>query len=204
MMFEPMMARDIEKKFFFRETSKEMGYTALRTGLATLNHPYSNEYINANFNLNMITPNPAKEKLYKAFMNKLILSSSGDEYLYKNIGMTYMAPDYETISRMTEVADNFGISYKMLDPNNSESIGLNPFVFKDPIKASLAISAILQQMYIAEFNSSNTTGIMNSNNAQDTTLANQAIENLVILLKLIFPKINEGMLPTLEDLLQKY
>lgn len=201
MMFEPMMARDIEKKFFFRETSKEMGYTALRTGLATLNHPYSNEYINANFNLNMITPNPAKEKLYKAFMNKLILSSSGDEYLYKNIGMTYMAPDYETISRMTEVADNFGISYKMLDPNNPESIGLNPFVFKDPIKASLAISAILQQMYIAEFNSSNTTGIMNSNNAQDTTLANQAIENLVILLKLIFPKINEGMLPTLEDLL---
>ena len=26
--------------------SKEMGYTALRTGLATLNSPYSNEYIN--------------------------------------------------------------------------------------------------------------------------------------------------------------
>lgn len=202
MVFEPMLARDIEKKFFFRETAKEMGYTALRTGLATLNHPYSNEYINKNFTLNMITPNPAKEKIYKAFMNKLILSNNGDEYLYKNIGMTYMAPDYETLSRMTEVAENFGIDYKMIDPNDPTSAGLNPFVYKDPIKASLAISAILQQMYIAEFTSSNTSGsLMNSNNAQDTTLANQAIENLVILLKLIFPIINEGMLPTLEDLL---
>lgn len=201
-VFEPMIARDIEKKFFFRESSKEMGYTALRTGLATLNCPYSNEYINSNFSLNMITPNPAKEKLYKSFMNKLIISSANNTYLYKNLGITYMAPDYETLTRMTDVAKNFGINYKMIDPNDPMSSGLNPFVYQDPMKASLAISAILQQMYAAEFNSSNTSGsLTNSSNAQDTTLANQAVENLVILLKLIFPKINEGMLPTLEDLL---
>ena len=200
-VFEPMMARDLEKKAFFRESSKELGYAALRTGLATLNIPYSNEYLNANFNLNMLTPNPDKEKLYKSFMNKLIISSSNDEYLYKNLGLTYMAPDYETIEHMTEVADNFGFNYKILDPNNPQSDGLNPFVYNDPIKASLAISAILQQMYLAEFSSANISGVTNSNNAQNTTLANQAIENLVILLKLIFPKLNEGMIPTLEDLL---
>ena len=201
MVFEPMMARDLEKKFFFRESSKELGYAALRTGLATLNMPYSNEYLNENFNLNMLTPNTDKEKLYKSFMNKLIISNNNGEYIYKNIGITYMAPDYETITHMTEVADNFGFNYKIIDPNNPLSDGLNPFVYNDPIKASLAISAILQQMYLAEFSSSNLSGVTNSNNAQNTTLANQAVENLVILLKLIFPKLNEGMIPTLEDLL---
>ena len=199
MMFEPMIARDLEKKFFFRESYKELGYAALRTGLATLNMPYSNEYLNENFNLNMLTPNSDKEKLYKSFMNKLILSSNNDEYLYKNVGLTYMAPDYETIEHMTEVADNFGFNYKIIDPNNPMSDGLNPFVYKDPIKAALTISAILQRLYRANLISSD--GVINSNNAQDTALADQAIENLVILLILIFPKLNEGMIPTLEDLL---
>ena len=48
-MIEPMCAGDIEKKFFFRETSKELGFTALKTRIATLNCPYDNDYLNANF-----------------------------------------------------------------------------------------------------------------------------------------------------------
>ena len=35
-----MIARDIEKKYFFKEVSKEMGFTALKTGIAFLNKPY--------------------------------------------------------------------------------------------------------------------------------------------------------------------
>ena len=191
MAFEPMIARDIEKKFFFRESAKEMGYTALKTGLATLNSPYSNEYLNENFNLNMLVPNLAKEKIYKAFMSKLIVSSN-KEYLYKNLGITYMAPDYESISRMTEVANNFNIPYSIIDPNDPSSIGLNPFVYKDPVKASLAISSILKQMQLAEYETQNMTGFTNSNMAYHTTLGTQAIENLVILLKTVFPKVNDG------------
>lgn len=42
LLFEPMIAKDIDKKYFFREISKEMGFTALKTGIATLNCPYSN------------------------------------------------------------------------------------------------------------------------------------------------------------------
>ncbi len=42
-----MIARDIEKKkYFFKEVSKEMGFTALKTGIAFLNKPYSNDYLN--------------------------------------------------------------------------------------------------------------------------------------------------------------
>ena len=48
-----MIAKDMENKYFFRETSKELAYTALKTNIATLNNPYSNEYINSNFSLNM-------------------------------------------------------------------------------------------------------------------------------------------------------
>ena len=54
MIYEPMLARDLEKKYFFKEASKEMGYTALRTGLAMLEKPYSNDYLNKNFSLNML------------------------------------------------------------------------------------------------------------------------------------------------------
>ena len=56
MVFEPMMARDLERKYFFKEASKEMAYTALKTGIATLNCPYDNDYINNNFELTMISP----------------------------------------------------------------------------------------------------------------------------------------------------
>ena len=198
MLFEPMIARDFEKMFFFRETSKEMGYTALRTGLATLSHPYSNEYLNEHFNLNMLVPNQNKEKLYKAFMSKMILSSNNNEYKYKNLGVTYIAPDYESISHMKEVADNFGLPYSVIDPNDPSSIGLNPFVYKDPIKASLAVSSILLRLFISDM--PNYTNINNSMNTLTVSLANQAVENLVILLKVVYPKVNNGALPTLEDL----
>src|SRR5699024_10682701 len=35
MIYEPMLAIDINKKFFFKEVSKELGFTALKTRIAT-------------------------------------------------------------------------------------------------------------------------------------------------------------------------
>ena len=49
-----------------------MGYTALKTGIANLNCPYTNDYINKNFNLNMLTPIQGKENLYNAYMKNMI------------------------------------------------------------------------------------------------------------------------------------
>ena len=65
LIYEPMIARDISRKSFFREVSKELGFTALKTGIATLNCPYGNDYINKNFTLDMLVPNPLKLDLYK-------------------------------------------------------------------------------------------------------------------------------------------
>ena len=195
MMYEPMIARDIEKKYFFKETAKELGYTALKTNIATLNSPYSNDYINENFSLNMITPVAGKEKVFKIFFDKLIYEYNGDKSVYKNLGITYMAPDYESISHIKDVASNFGMKYHVIDPNDSGSIGLNPFTYEDPIKTAIAISSILKRMYTTENHHSG------HDEAYMDNVVTQAIENLVLLLKEVYPRVNDGLLPNLEDLL---
>lgn len=198
MMFEPMIARDIERKYFFREAAKEMAYTALRTGIATLNCPYANDYINENFSLNMVIPVFSKEKLFKAYFAKLTYNYAGENSTYRNLGLTYLAPDYESISHMKDVASNFGINYKIIDPNDTNSIGLNPFIFNDPIKTSVAISSVLKRIYDAESVSRSTS----VDEAFMQNIVTQAIENLSLLLKELYPRLNQGAIPTLEDLLK--
>ena len=195
MVFEPMIARDMEKKYFLKETSKELAYTALKTNIATLSNPYSNDYINSNFSLNMIIPSTGKEKVFKAFFSKLTYHYDGDKSVYKNLGVTYLAPDIESVNRLTEVADNFGIKYNLIDPSNPEaSIGLNPFSYKDPIKTSIAISAILKRIYFSD--------VPNHDEAYMRNVVSQAIENLVLLLKEMYPRLHDGDLPSLEDLFE--
>lgn len=198
MIFEPMVARDLEKKYFFKEAAKEMGYTALRTGLANLNSPYSNEYINDNFSLNMLKPIESKEKLYKAYMSKLILAQEDDNYIYKDIGLTYMAPDYETIINIKDVAKNFGLKYHIVDPTDPNSAGINPFIFNDPVKTSIAISSVLKVMFQEE--TERTTHALTDTYLQN--LAAQAVENLTLLLYEMYPLEHENEIPTLEDLLK--
>lgn len=195
MVFEPMIARDIEKKYFFKEVSKEMGFTALKTGLATLVAPYNNDYLNDNFNLNMLKPNEGKFKLYKAYMKKLIMeASSPDKITYKTLGVTAMSPDYESTMHMIDVAKNFSIPYNIVDPDNRDSIGINPFVFDDPSKTAIAISSVLKGMY--------STTHTDVEEAFRENVTAQAIENLSILLKEMYPRLNNDELPNLEDMLE--
>lgn len=194
MMFEPMIARDLEKKYFFKEVSKEMGFTALKTGLATLNCPYTNEYINKNFSLNMLTPNENKEKVYRTYMNNLIYNYAGENTVYKNLGLTSISPDYETIQNTTQVARNFNIPFNIVDPNNPDSIGINPFVHDNPSKTAIVISSVLRGMYKATHT--------DMDEVYKENAAIQAIENLSILLKEMYPRLHDGLLPNLEDMLK--
>ena len=127
MVYEPMIARDIDKKFFFKELSKEMAFTALKTGIATLKYPYNNDYINKNFNLNMLKPNPSKLQLYQAFMKKLILNASQDSIVYRNLGITYISPDFESVSHVLNVADNYKMPVNLIDPNDMNSPRIKSF-----------------------------------------------------------------------------
>lgn len=194
MVFEPMIARDLEKKFFFKEVSKEMGFTALKTGIAHLNRPYNNDYLNENFTLNMLTPTAGKEDLYKAYMNKMICAETSNGFIYKNLGITSVSPDIESTNNMAEVARNFNIPVNIIDPNDPNSPGLNPFVFDNPTATSITISTVLKGMY-------NTTHTDVEQAFRENTAA-QAIENLSILLKVMYPRLHNGDLPNLEDMLK--
>lgn len=193
MLFEPMMAKDIEKKAFFKDASKELGFTALKTKIAFLNAPYDNDYLNKNFTLNMISPNEGKEKVFSAFLHKMTISTQGGKPVYRDLGLTSMSPDYESTSRILEVANNYNIPVNLIDPNNSKSIGLNPFAFEDPIKIAIIISSVLKEMY-----SRAGTDIEES---YRQNLSLQAVENICILLKEMYPKSHNEDLPTMEDML---
>ncbi len=195
MVMEPMIARDLEKKFFFREISKEMGYTALKTNIAVLNKPYDNEYLNKNFHLSMLTPVEGKERVYKAYMNKMISEITPDgEIVYKNFGITVVSPDSDHTDRIREVAENFNIPVIEIDPKNPNSIGINPFIIGDPALCGLIISLAIRGLY----NPASFTAEMAY--AEDISI--QAIQNLVILLKVMYPRMNDGLMPNLQDLLK--
>lgn len=198
LVFEPMVARDIEKKYFFKNTAKEMGFTALRTGIASLNCPYTNDYVNANFNLNMLSQVQGKENLFKAYMNNMILGESNGKYVYRNLGITSISPDYESISHMIEVAENYNVAYSVVDPNDSSSIGLNPFVYENPLKAAGVFNYVLKAMYQGTLNDVEKVNLEND--------ANEALENTCTLLKVTYPIIykDRDYLPTLEDVLKVF
>lgn len=193
MVYEPMLARDIERKSFFREVSKEMGFTALKTGLASLNCPYDNDYINEHFSLDMLIPNPDKIDTYKNYMKKMIISSSGDKITYRNMGITYVSDEHESIERVAKVASNFHIPVNIIDPNSTTSPGINPFVYQDPIKTGVAISSVLKGLFVRSR--------PDLELAYRENEAVQVIENISILLKEMYPLENEGLLPNLEDML---
>ena len=197
MIFEPMLAKDMEKKFFLKEASKEIGFTALRTGLANLNCPYTNDFINKNFTLNMLTPIASKEKIFKTYVSKLTFSYAGENSVYKNLGLTYIALDGELLEHMKGVANNFGFNYYVVDTNDPNSIGLNPFAFKDPYKVSMTISSIFKRMFI---NSPITREQIFS--AFNPNFIIEAIENLTLLLAEVYPTLNNGKLPTFETLIE--
>ena len=192
LIFEPWVAQDIDKKYFFKECAKTMGYACLKTGLATLSAPYDNDYINTNFSLNMIKPVESRMGIYKKYLKNLIYATSGSNIIYRDLGITYMAPDYETISKIKNVADNFGIPVNLIDPDSQSSPGLNPFAFEDPTQTAIAISTVLKGLY-----SDKNPGMEMAYRENQTS---QIIENLTILLRLIYPKMNEGKLPNIEDL----
>lgn len=193
MIFEPWVCQDINKKFFYRETSKTLAFAALKAGIATLNAPYDNDYINSNFSLNMLIPVDSKTKLFKAYFNKMILAETSSKTIFRDLGITYMSPDYETIDKISKVCDNFGFNYNIIDPDNPNSIGLNPFSFDDPIQTALAISTVLKGFYTDK---NPEQEIMYREN-----LSNQIIENLAILLKIEYPKLNNDKLPNINDML---
>ena len=191
---EPMCANDIERKFFFRELSKKLAYNALQAGLAEINVPYSNDYLNKNFSLSFLTPKESRFSDYKNYVKDMVkfVDPETNQIYYRDLGFTLVAPDNACIERVQKVAAAYNIPVNVIDPTNPNSLGINPFTGKDPAKIAAIISTVLKAMNEADGGKDDTFF---------QSVAQQAFENLAILLKLIYPRMHNGEIPTLEDML---
>lgn len=193
MVLLPMSARDLEKKYFIREYSKKVAYSLLKDGIAYIEGPYTNEYINLNFTLNYINPRKGYEKEFYSRLSELILykNESTGEVSYRNVGITVVENDGKYVDDFTKVAHNFDIDVVTIDPINPDTMSMNPFAIKDPAKVASIIADVLKSMSQSEGNE----------DAFFSQVTTDAFQNLAILLKEMYPLSHNGELPSLEDML---
>ena len=179
----PMSALDLEKKFFFRELSKKIGYSMLKKGIAYVVGPYNNEYINKNFTLNFLKPKRGMEEQFLLQVRNLIQykdEATGD-IVYKNLGITIVENDGKFISDFVGVAKNFDIEVLSVDPSNPEhTLSINPFAIEDPNKVASIIADVLKSMYEDQ-------GGGSPGDPFFTQVTLDAFQNLGILLKEMYP-----------------
>lgn len=192
----PMCASDLEKKFFFQEELKKMAVEALDKGYAYIDAPFSSEELNTHFSMEYIKPKQNREKEFDDIFKSMTKYSAmnSDTKIYKNLGITVVEPDGKFCSDFRDVARNYGIEVKVVDPQDPNTYGINPFQNKDPDKAASIIATVLKGMYESE----NPGG----NNVFFGQVTQQALENIALLLKVMYPRLHDGEMPTLEDMLK--
>lgn len=194
----PMSALDLEKKYFFREYSKKLGYAMLKKGIAYMNGPYNNDYINKSFSMKYLKPKRGMEDHFNSEVKSIIqyTDNSSDEVVYRDIGITVIENDGKFISDFTGVAKNFDIPVLAVDPINVEStLSINPFAIPDPPKVASIIADVLKSMY--EDQGGGAPG-----DPFFTQVTLDAFQNLAILLKEMYPILNDGEVASLEDMLE--
>ncbi len=194
----PMSAFDLEKKFFFREYAKKIGYSILKRGIAYMPGPFDNEYVNRNFNLNMLKPKRGKEEEFMDAVSPMVqyMDNSTGEITYRNVGITIVENDGNFISQFKGVADNFDIDVLTIDPASPETtLSINPFAIPDPAKVASIVADVLNSMY-------ESNGGGKSGDPFFTQVTIDAFQNLSILLKEMYPILHDGEIASLEDMLE--
>lgn len=192
----PMSAMDLEKKYFFREYSKKAGYGLLKKGIAYIEGPFSNEYLNENFNLSLIKPKKGFEEEFDKDLKNVFLGIDPEtgEKIYKDLGITIVENDGKFIQDFRKVAENFKIKVNSIDPLDPDTRSINPFAIENPSKVASIIADVLKSMYESE-------GGGGAGDPFFTQVTLDAFQNLAILLKEMHPILNNGELPNLEDML---
>ncbi len=187
---EPMIAKDIEKKFFFRNAVKSLGHSLLKANIANIKPEYQNLDLNSNFTLDMLEPRKGREKLFHTYLAKIKTSLDENDMTAKDLGIVYLASEIESIEKLIKVADNYGVNYKLVDAINPEAYGINPFSNPDPEGAAMAVSMMVNSMI--DYSTGETMVKQNFD-------ATRAVENVAIILRVAYKKKYGAMLPTLED-----
>ncbi len=192
----PMSALDLEKKFFFREYAKKIGYSMLKRGIAYMNGPYDNRYVNRNFTLNLLKPKTGMESQFDSEVAPLVQykDNATGVTTYRNLGITVLENDGNFISQFIGVANNFDIDVLSIDPASPETtLSINPFAIPDPAKVASIVADVLMAMYGSE---------SKNNDPFFTQVTIDAFQNLSILLKEMYPILHNGEVASLEDMLE--
>ncbi|MDD3303713.1 MAG: TraM recognition domain-containing protein [Clostridia bacterium] len=198
MVLLPMSALDLEKKFFFREFSKKIGYSMLKSGVAYMNGPFNNEFVNQNFSLTYLRPRRGREEEFMNNVKPIVqyIDNSNGQISYKNLGITIIENDGKFISDFTGVAKNFEIDILAIDPASPETtLSINPFAIPDPAKVASIVADVLNAMY-------ESTGGGKAGDPFFTQVTIDAFQNLSILLKEMYPILHDGEVASLEDMLE--
>ena len=193
----PMSALDLEKKFFYREYAKKVGYSLLKRGIAYMKGPFDNRYMNRNFSLSYLRPKTGMESQFESEVEPLVQykDNATNNTTYRNLGLTIVENDGNFISKFIGVANNFDIDVLSIDPASPETtLSINPFAIPDPSKVASIIADVLMAMYGSE-----------SKGTSDpffTQVTMDAFQNLSILLKEMYPILHNGEIASLEDMLE--
>ena len=194
----PMSAFDLEKKFFFREYAKKIGYSMLKRGIAYMGGPFTNGYINRNFSLNYLRPRRGMEEQFMTEVKPIMqyIDNSTGEITYRNLGITVLENDGNFISQFIGVAKNFDIEVLTIDPAAPETtLSINPFAIPDASKCASIIGDVLNAMY-------ESTGGGKPGDPFFTQVTMDAFQNLSILLKEMYPILHNGEMASLENMLE--
>ena len=194
----PMSAFDLEKKFFFREYGKKIGYSMLKKGIAYIRGPLDNEYVNRNFTLDMLVPKRGMEEQFMDEVSPMVqyFDNATGKVTYRNLGVTIVENDGNFISQFIGVAKNFDIDVKSVDPASPETtLSINPFAIPDPSKVASIVADVLNSMY-------ESTGGGKAGDPFFTQVTIDAFQNLSILLKEMYPRLHNGEIASLEDMLE--
>lgn len=194
----PMSAFDLEKKFFFREYSKRIGYSLLKRGVAYMQGPYNNEFMNKHFDLKFLKPRRGMEEEFLDAVKPMLQykDNATGEIVYRNLGMTVIENDGNFISKVIGVANNFELEVLNVDPGiPDKTLSINPFAIPDPAKVASIIADVLNAMY-------ESTGGGKAGDPFFTQVTMDAFQNLSILLKEMYPILHNGEIASLEDMLE--
>lgn len=144
----------------------------------------------------VITP---KKDSYSRYSFNITVDEHGEgKIIYRNLGVTVIAPDGGLAKDTVEIAESNGVNVHRIDPKMEEILKggiakFNPLLVGTPEKAGDILSSILVAM-------EQTSG--KDSNPYFTNASIRAIRNVVILQKVMHPILNNGENPVLTDILE--
>ena len=179
------------EKYINDDGEEEIRYIQKEIGTSESNKDIYSEYLDVR-----IKP---KMDNYSDYSIEIIIDEeSNGKIIYRDLGVTVIAPDGGLSKDTVEIAEENNIKVHKIDPKKEEIdkgyiAKFNPLLVGSPEKAGDIVSSILVAM---EQNSGKDA------NPYYTNASIRAVRNVIILLKVMYPIIHNGKNPILTDALE--